>query len=239
MINKELFDACVREIGISLPENAFSQFDSYARLLAEYNEKVNLTAITDPDGITVKHFADSLYLLKYVNIPVGARVCDVGTGAGFPGVCLKLARPDLRITLFDSVNKKLEFLRFLSKELGFDADIVHIRAEDAGQNQLYREKFDVSTARAVSQLNKLAEYCVPLVKTGGRFLPLKAELGDEERASGIAAAKTLGARLTDEIRYTLPNGDARELLVFQKISQTPTKYPRVSAQIAKSPLGQQ
>ena len=239
MINKELFDACVREIGITLPENVFSQFDSYARLLAEYNEKVNLTAITDPDGITVKHFADSLFLLKYADIPVGARVCDVGTGAGFPGVCLKLARPDIQLTLFDSVNKKLEFLRFLSKELGFDADIVHIRAEDAGQNQRYREKFDVSTARAVSQLNKLAEYCVPLVKTGGRFLPLKAELSRDERASGIAAAKTLGAALQDEIRYKLPNGDARELLVFQKISQTPTKYPRVSAQIAKSPLAQQ
>ena len=237
MINKALFDSCLREIGISLPDAAFAQFDAYARLLAEYNEKVNLTAITDPDGITVKHFADSLYLLKHVNIPVGTSVCDVGTGAGFPGVCLKLARPDLRLTLFDSVNKKLEFLRFLSKELGFDAQIVHTRAEEAGQNPAYRETFDLATARAVSQLNKLAEYCVPLVKKGGLFAPLKAELGADERESGLAAAKTLGAKLCGEILYTLPTGDGRALLTFEKISQTPTKYPRVSAQIAKSPLG--
>ena len=237
MINRALFDACMREIGISLPENAFAQLDAYAALLAEYNEKVNLTAITDPDGITVKHFADSLYLLKFVGIPVGAQVCDVGTGAGFPGVCLKLARPDLKLTLFDSVNKKLDFLRFLSKELGFEANIVHTRAEDAGQNAAYREKFDLATARAVSQLNKLAEYCVPLVKKGGLFAPLKAELSEEERESGLAAAKTLGAKLQNEHRYTLPNGDGRALLIFEKTSHTPTKYPRVSAQIAKNPLG--
>ena len=239
MISETLFNACLTEIGITLPENALTQFKAYARLLVEYNEKVNLTAITDADGIAVKHFADSLYLLKYVNVPIGARLCDVGTGAGFPGVCLKLARPDLRLTLFDSVNKKLEFLRFLSKELGFDADIVHIRAEDAGQDPRYREAFDLSTARAVSQLNKLAEYCVPLVKSGGLFVPLKAELTDEERASGVRAAKTLGAALLNEVRYTLPNADRRTLLLFQKTSQTPTKYPRVSAQIAKSPLGRQ
>ena len=237
MINKVLFDACLREIGISLPENAFSQFDAYARLLAEYNEKVNLTAITDPDGITIKHFADSLYLLKFVTLPEGAAVCDVGTGAGFPGVCLKLARPDLRLTLFDSVNKKLDFLRFLSKELGFGAEIVHTRAEDAGQNAAYREQFDLATARAVSQLNKLAEYCVPLVRKGGVFAPLKAELSPEEKDNGLAAAKTLGAKLHREFSYTLPNGDGRTLLTFEKISRTPTKYPRVSAQIAKSPLG--
>ena len=237
MISKELFDSCLREIGIALPEGVFAQFDAYAALLAEYNEKVNLTAVTDPDGITVKHFADSLYLLKYVNLPEGAHVCDVGTGAGFPGVCLKLARPDLRLTLFDSVNKKLDFLRFLSKELGFETHIVHTRAEEAGQNPVYREKFDLATARAVSQLNKLAEYCVPLVKKGGLFAPLKAELSEEERGCGLAAAKTLGAALRSEIRYSLPSGDKRELLIFEKISQTPTKYPRVSAQIAKTPLG--
>ena len=239
MISKELFDACVREIGLALPENAFTQFDRYAELLCEYNEKVNLTAITDPDGITVKHFADSLYFLKYVDVPTGAGLCDVGTGAGFPGVCLKLARPDLQLTLFDSVNKKLDFLRFLSKELGFDAEIVHVRAEEAGQTPRYRARFDFATARAVAALNKLCEYCVPLVKQGGCFVPLKAELSDEERTSGSAAAHIVGARLKEAFRYTLPNGDYRELLIFEKKSQTPTKYPRVSAQIAKSPLGTQ
>lgn len=239
MISKELFDACIREIGVSLPENAFAQFDSYAKLLVEYNEKVNLTAITDPDGITVKHFADSLYFLKHVAVPEGVCLCDVGTGAGFPGVCLKLARPDIKLTLFDSVNKKLDFLRFLSKELGFDAEIVHARAEEAGQTPQYRGHFDFATARAVAALNKLCEYCVPLVKQGGYFVPLKAELSEEERTAGYAAARILGAKLSREVRYTLPNGDGRELLIFEKKSQTPTKYARVSAQIAKSPLGTQ
>ena len=239
MISKELFDACIRELGVALPENAFAQFDRYAELLCEYNEKVNLTAITDPDGITVKHFADSLYFLKYVDMPENACLCDVGTGAGFPGVCLKLARPDLRLTLFDSVNKKLDFLRFLSKELGFDAEIVHARAEEAGQTPAYRAHFDFATARAVASLNKLCEYCLPLVKQGGRFVPLKAELSDEERAAGYAAAGLLGAKRNREVRYTLPGGDRRELLIFEKKSQTPTKYPRFSAQIAKSPLGAQ
>ena len=239
MISKELFDACIRELGVALPENAFAQFDLYARLLCEYNEKVNLTAITDPDGITVKHFADSLYFLKYVDVPENACLCDVGTGAGFPGVCLKLAIPDIKLTLFDSVNKKLDFLRFLSKELGFDAEIVHARAEEAGQTPAYRARFDFATARAVASLNKLCEYCLPLVKQGGCFVPLKAELSDEERAAGYASAGLLGAKRNREVRYTLPGGDRRELLIFEKKSQTPTKYPRVSAQIAKSPLGAQ
>ena len=236
MISKELFDRCVADLGLSLPENAFSQFDAYAELLVSYNEKVNLTAITDPDEIMVKHFADSLCLLKYVSVPENALVCDVGTGAGFPGMCLKLARPDLQLTLFDSVNKKLDFLRFLSNELGAAAEIVHSRAEDAGQSALYRERFHLATARAVASLNKLSEYCVPLVKTGGTFAPLKAPLGEEERRQGLSAAKLLGAKHLNTVRYKLPNGDEREIGIFEKISQTPTKYPRVSAKIAKSPL---
>lgn len=236
MISKELFDRCALATGVPLPQNAFDLFDAYAANLIIYNEKVNLTAITDPDGITVKHFADSLYLLKYVAVPLNARVCDVGTGAGFPGMCLKLARPDLELTLFDSVNKKLEFLRFLAKELGVEADVVHARAEEAGQTPAYRERFDLSTARAVAALNKLSEYCVPLVKPGGTFAPMKAPLSDEERRQGSAAARLLGARLAKNPRYTLPTGDEREILIFEKISQTPTKYPRVSARIAKSPL---
>ena len=237
MIPKDLFEACLHEIGVPLPEGAYGQFDAYARLLTEYNEKVNLTAITDPAGITVKHFADSLFLLKYVEPPYGALVCDVGTGAGFPGVCLKLARPDIQLTLFDSVNKKLEFLRFLSSELGFAADIVHIRAEEAGRDPKYRERFDLATARAVAQLGKLAEYCVPLVKPGGVFAPMKAELTAEERGQGSAAACILGAKRKQAFRYALPGGDAREIILFEKISQTSSKYPRVSAQIAKFPLG--
>ena len=236
MISKELFERCIAEIGVPLPENAFDLFDAYASQLIIYNEKVNLTAITDPDEIVVKHFADSLYLLKYADLSKGARVCDVGTGAGFPGMCLKLARPDLNVTLFDSINKKLEFLRFLSRELGAEAQIVHIRAEEAGQSRQYRESFDLSTARAVASLNKLCEYCVPLVKVGGCFASLKAAVQNEEKKQGRAAALTLGASAEREVRYKLPNRDTREILLYKKISHTSPKYPRVSAQIAKSPL---
>ncbi len=236
MISKELFERCIADIGIDLPENAFDLFDRYAKELILYNEKVNLTAITDPDDIVVKHFADSLFLLKFVTPLECAAVCDVGTGAGFPGMCLKLARPDLQVTLFDSVNKKLEFLRFLSEELGLSTEIVHIRAEDAGQKAKYREKFDLATARAVANLNKLCEYCLPLVKVGGIFAPLKAPVQEEERRQGSAAAKILGGGIGKSISYNLPNGDAREIILYKKESHISAKYPRVSAQIAKSPL---
>ena len=237
MISRELFDRCVAQTGLTLPENAFEQFSAYAGHLIIYNEKVNLTAITDPDEIVVKHFADSLFLLRYADAPAGARVCDVGTGAGFPGMCLKLARPDLDVTLMDSVNKKLEFLRFLSAQLGVDVGIVHIRAEDAGKDARYRESFDVCTARAVSQLNKLCEYCVPLVKAGGVFAPLKAQVSAQERTPGFAAARRLGAAAEAEYEYRLATGEQRRIFLFRKISQTPTKYPRSAALISKSPLG--
>ena len=236
MISKELFDRCVAFIGLQLPNGAFDLFDRYAKLLTKYNEKVNLTAVTDPDGIVIKHFADSLCLLVQVELPRNAAVCDVGTGAGFPGMCLKLARSDLNVTLMDSVNKKLEFLRFLSKELSAQAEIVHIRAEDAGKDARYREKFDLCTARAVSQLNKLSEYCIPLVKVGGMFAPLKAQTAEDERAPGLSAAKRLGATLKREAVYSLITGEQRRIFIFEKISQTSPKFPRSAALIAKSPL---
>jgi len=236
VISSELFYSCADSIGIQISEETFDKFDKYAVILKEYNEKVNLTAITDPDGITVKHFADSLYFLRYVDVPDGAMLCDVGTGAGFPGVCLKLARPDVNITLFDSVNKKLEFIRYLSKELDIEADIVNIRAEDAGKNTQYREKFDITTARAVASLNKLSEYCIPLVKLKGIFAPMKAVLSEEEKSEGIGAAKILGCLEREDHIYAIPNGDNREIIIFKKVSQTPTKYPRNSSLISKYPL---
>ena len=236
MISKELFFSCADEIGLKLSDEIFQKFDSYAVLLKEYNEKVNLTAITDADGITVKHFADSLYLLKFLDITEGSKICDVGTGAGFPGMCLKIARPDLRITLFDSVNKKLDFIRFLCSELDISTEIVNIRAEDAGKSSLYREQFDIATARAVASLNKLSEYCVPLVKVGGCFAPLKAVLSTEEKEDGISAAGKLGCKLTNDNIYELRQGEGREILIFEKISHTSPKYPRNPAMVSKNPL---
>lgn len=236
MISKELFDASVASLGLSLPSNAFDLFDAYAQALVAYNEKVNLTAITAPDEIVIKHFADSLSVLRFVSLPPGASVCDVGTGAGFPGMCIALARPDLRVTLFDSIDKKLAFLRELRQQLSIPVEIVTIRAEDAGKKPQYREKFDLVTARAVSQLNILSEYCVPLVKEQGCFAPLKAKLSAEEAQRGIGAAANLGAKLSSREVYTLPDGAQRELVIFQKISATPAKYPRNAAQISKKPL---
>ena len=235
-ISEELLQKSVAAFGLTPDARAVERLDAYARLLTAYNEKVNLTAITDPDGIVIRHFSDSLALSGLTSLADGASVCDVGTGAGFPGVCLLIAAPTLRLTLMDAVNKKLEFIRMLLRELDLTADVVHCRAEDAGRDPAYRETFDLVTARAVSQLNVLAEYCMPLVKVGGTFAPLKASLSAEEKQRGFGAAAALGGKLVSEKRYTLADGSARELILFEKVSQTSTKYPRGAAQISKKPL---
>lgn len=236
MISKELLLTNCDKLGIRLDGTAVDRFDSYAVMLKDYNEKVNLTAITDPDGIVIRHFIDSLELIRFVKLEGGMKLCDVGTGAGFPGAALLIAEPGLRVTLFDSINKKLEFVRFLVKELGLEAEIVTVRAEEAGRKPEYREKFDVVTARAVAQLNQLSEYCIPLVKMNGVFAPLKAPLSDEERNDGKRAAGNLGCKLEKFERYTIPDGSEREVAVFRKIKSTAPVYPRNSAQIAKKPL---
>ena len=235
-ISKELLTAGCEGIGLTLDGAAIDRFDAYARMLVDYNEKVNLTAITAPDEIVNKHFVDSLYLARFVDLHDGTKLCDVGTGAGFPGAALLTAFPKLRVTLFDSVNKKLEFIRELMKELGLEAEIVTMRAEEAGKNPAYRERYDVATARAVAQLNVLSEFCVPLVKIGGVFAPMKAPLSEEERKRGVGAAANLGAKLDRDEHYTIPDGSEREVLVFRKKSATAGKYPRPFAQISKKSL---
>ncbi len=235
-IDKEALKSAAFAVNVTLGERALDMFDTYAARLIETNVRVNLTAITEPAEIVTKHFADSLALLGLFEIPEGAKVADVGTGAGFPGLALLIARPDLQVTLMDSVNKKLEFLRILCKELGLNPEIVHIRAEDAGRDPAYRESFDLVTARAVASLDRLAEFCVPLVRQGGLFFPLKAPLSEEEADSGRAAAGKLGCRLAETKAYVIPGGDAREIPVFEKRSHTPSIYPRPAAKIAKNPL---
>ncbi len=236
MISKELLIKSAQLYNVNLDDTACDRFDLYAKLLVEYNEKVNLTRITEPDDIVIKHFVDSLALCKFVDIKDGTELCDVGTGAGFPGMALLAANPNIKVTLFDSINKKLEFLRFLSKELDLHPEIVTTRAEDAGKDRKYRERFDIVTARAVAQLNALSEYCIPLAKVGGIFAPLKAVMTSDEEKRGISAAAMLGAKKTDRQVYKLPDGSDREVIIFNKTSPTPTKYPRVAAQISKKPL---
>lgn len=236
MISKELLLQCAAEFECSLNEETLDKFDRYAAELIAYNQKVNLTAITDPDEIVVKHFADSLALLHFVSFQKNDTVADVGTGAGFPGVPLLIAGPSLQVTLFDAVNKKLEFLRYLIRELDLQADIVHIRAEEAGRLPEYREQFDFVTARAVAQLRILSEYCLPLVRVGGSFLSMKGSISDEEKTNGLATFQKLGAQVYDDVFYHIHNGDERNLIIAKKVSHVSSKYPRNMGQIAKKPL---
>ena len=223
-------------LGIELSENMLTQFEKYAALLKEWNEKINLTAITDDEGIAYKHFLDSLALLKQVDIPNGAKIADVGTGAGFPGVVLKIARPDLELTLIDSLQKRLNFLDTVLKELGLKAELIHSRAEDAGHEKNLREKFDFVTARAVANLSVLSEYCLPLVKAGGFFVPMKtAEVAPELSAAENAVA-VLGGSIKGAQIYDLPVAGGRSVVLIEKVSATPPKYPRQRVKISDKPL---
>ncbi len=196
---------------------------------------MNLTAITQPRDIVIKHFLDSILALKAIDLPQGASLVDVGSGAGFPSVPMLILRPDLQLTLLDSLNKRLIFLEALLQELGLTAARLHARAEEAGRGA-QRARFDCATARAVAQLNKLCEYCLPLVKEGGTFLALKGADGRAEAEAAAKAIRLLGGSLQSIQDYALPDGDKRALVVIQKTSQTPPKYPRPSAQISKAPL---
>lgn len=236
MISKELLVSSCNSLGIALSSEAVDRFDAYAKLLIDYNEKVNLTAITAPDEIVIKHFADSLYLMKYIEINSDKKLIDVGTGAGFPGAALLCADPTLDITMIDSVNKKLDFIRFLMKELGLKAEIITIRAEEAAKKPEFREKFDIVTSRAVAALNVLSEYSLPLVKIGGVFAPLKAVLSPEEDQRGCGAIANLGGKIISKNKYSIPDGSEREIIIAEKVSHTSPKYPRAFAQISKKPL---
>lgn len=228
MINKEL----LKQHSPFLSDKALDDFDTYARLLVEWNEKMNLTGITEPDEIVIKHFVDSLYLLDYIGEAKNA--IDVGTGAGFPGLPLVIARPDMSVTLMDSLQKRLTFLDAVLSEANLDAELVHSRAEDLGQNEEYREQYDIATARAVAPLNVLAEYCMPFVKVGGKFIALKGSEDETEQSKN--AIEVLGGEIESNVSYKLPNGDSRSIVVVKKISQTPTQYPRKTKKITTKPL---
>lgn len=204
-----------------------ADFKKYMELLLEWNQKINLTAITEPHEVEVKHFEDSLTCLKSGYIKDGDSVVDVGTGAGFPGIPIKLENPTVRLTLMDSLNKRINFLKTVSEEIGFSAECVHTRAEDAGKNELYREKFDVAVSRAVANLSVLAEYCLPLVKKGGYMLAMKGKDAEEEIESAKPIIKLLGGRIKEVCLYTLSDADITHgIVVIEKISETPRKYPR-------------
>ncbi len=220
----------------TLNETQKEQLNLYGNLLIEWNQKINLTAITEPEDVVIKHFLDCLLFFKDVKVPKNAKVIDVGTGAGFPGVVLKIARPDIQLTLLDSLNKRIVFLNELLNALNLTATTVHSRAEEGGQKSDFREQFDIACARAVAPLNVLSEYCVPFVKTGGSFVALKGPSGKDELEGAKNALKLLGCQNGNVYYEKLPSGEERTIITAKKISQTPPKYPRISAKISKQPL---
>lgn len=234
MIDRERLAQKCSTWNISLTSSQLDQLDHYARLLVDYNEKVNLTAITTPEGIEDRHFADSL--LFAAQPEVSGRMVDVGTGAGFPGVVAKIYKPELQLALMEPTGKRMDFLKYLCAELGLTGvEFVRERAEEAARKQ-WREAFDLASARAVAALPVLCEYCLPLVKVGGRFIAMKGPDADNELDLAATALRKLGGRAVDDRAFTLPDGSARRLLVMEKISQTPPAYPRNGGKIAKKPL---
>ena len=233
---REKLKNMANDFGVVLDETALDRFRVYAQKLVEWNEKINLTAITDPEGITVKHFADSLAVFRYADIPQNARGIDVGTGAGFPGVAMLIARPDLKLTLLDSTKKKLSVIDDILSALGLHAETLHARAEEAARKTEYREQFDFATARAVANLRELSEYCLPFVKTGGSFLSMKSAKTDEEIDAAKKAIAVLGGKIEAVNAFELSDAGERTVILIKKISQTSSKYPRPSAKIAKFPL---
>lgn len=236
MYNTSLLISDAERLGIALTDEQLSRLDKLSNLLVEQNKTMNLTAITDPDGIAVKHFADSISVLTAAEIPQGAKILDVGTGAGFPGIPLLIMRPDIDLTMIDSTAKKLKYVENTVNELGLVATTLHTRAEEAGQSKEYREKFDFVCSRAVAALNVLCEYCLPFVKQNGLFIAMKGAKAQEEIDAAKAAIKTLGGKIIAEKSFSLSDGGERTLVIIKKISQIPPKYPRPSAQIAKKPL---
>lgn len=236
MVNIELLKSDAEKLGLSIDDGKIMQFQKLAELLVEQNKTMNLTAITDPDGIAVKHFADSISVLTATEFAENARVLDIGTGAGFPGIPLLIMRPDLDLTMLDSTAKKLKYVANTVEELGLSANVLHTRAEEAGQSKEYRETFDIVCSRAVAALNVLCEYCLPFVKVGGYFVAMKAAKAQEEIDGAKAAIKLLGGKIVEEKSFKLSDGGERNIIIIKKISHVPPKYPRVSAQIAKKPL---
>ena len=236
MINLEFLAEKLKEIGFESEKSQLINFDQYASLLVEWNEKMNLTAIVEPDEIVIKHFIDSLLLLKACSISKGEKLIDVGTGAGFPSIPVAIMRKDIQLTLMDSLNKRITFLETVTDTLGISAVCIHARAEEVGGKEEYREKYDVACARAVAHLRELSEYCLPFVKVGGSFISLKGYDIEQELDEASFAVKTLGGKVESVQKYTLPNGDKRAIVVIRKVSSTPQKYPRPSGKIKKNPL---
>lgn len=226
------------EYSITLTEEQILSFSKYFETLVEWNEKINLTAITDPQEVAVKHMIDSLSCYDEAIFKKGASIIDVGTGAGFPGLPLKIFQPDLKLTLFDSLNKRILFLKAVAEELGIDnIEFVHSRAEDGGKNRKFREKYDIAVSRAVARLDVLCELCLPFVRVGGFFIALKGSKYSDEINQSTEALRLLGGKIAKIENIKLPGlDDIRAVVYIEKINRTPLAYPRRPGVIEKNPL---
>lgn len=232
----EEFEKYLEKMQIKFSEEQYNQFYKYMNLLMEWNKKINLTAIIEPKEIILKHFVDSLTIAKYIE--ENKKVADVGTGAGFPGIPLKIYRKDLKITLIDSLNKRLNFLNEVISELELkEITTVHGRAEELGQNKEYRERFDIVTSRAVANLSTLSEYLIPFIKKDGKCIYMKTLEVDEELQKAKKAINILGGKTIKIDKFYLPESEiGRSIVVIEKEKQTPIKYPRKPGTPSKEPL---
>lgn len=233
-MNEEILRRGFDTLKISADNTIIDKFEKYSKMLVEWNEKINLTAITDDDGISTKHFLDSVLPLTAAEIPQGGSVIDVGTGAGFPGIPMKIVREDISLTLLDSLLKRVNFLGEVCRALGLsDTECIHARAED--EAKLRRERYDAAVSRAVAPLGILSEYCLPYVKVGGVFLALKANEIEEELSAAKPIIGTLGGKVEKTAYLPLPETDiTRSVIIIRKVSETPKQFPRSSARIKKS-----
>lgn len=234
---EELLCESCRKIGVELNQAQLKQFMTYKDMLIEWNEKMNLTAITDDREIILKHFVDCLALCSGADMS-GKKIIDVGTGAGFPGVPVKIACPDIDITLLDSLNKRITFLNELTKALGLEkTDCVHMRAEDGGNDKVLRESFDMCISRAVANLSVLCEYCLPFVRVGGMFISMKGSDVTQEVSEAEKAIRVLGGEISEIKTVSIPETDINHsLIIINKIKATPSKYPRKAGKVKKEPI---
>ena len=232
----KIFNNYLEKLNLTLTEEQIEKFYNYMNLLIEWNKKINLTAIVEPKDIILKHFIDSLTIEKYIK--KGENIIDVGTGAGFPGIPLKIAREDLKITLADSLNKRINFLNEVINKLNLkDIETIHTRAEELGKNKKYREKFDVATSRAVANMSTLSEYLIPFVKVKGRCICMKSSDIDTELENAKKAINILGCKIESKDKFDLPNSDlGRSVIILRKVKNTPSKFPRKAGTPAKEPI---
>ena len=234
----DLMAKAAEDVGLELTTEQYDQFITYMRLLQEWNEKINLTAILEDEEIIKKHFIDSIKAFKRDEFKKNVNMIDVGTGAGFPGIPIAIMNPNINVTLLDSLNKRIKFLDIVISKLGLkNIKTIHSRAEDGARNKKLREKFDIATSRAVANMSVLSEYCLPYVKVGGKFIALKGTAVDQEIEESDVAIKTLGGELEQICEVKIEDTDLRHnLVVVKKIKECAKTYPRKAGTISKNPI---